>query len=131
MRRTTPLPDDAILAAADRVAIAGSLRRIRLEQGLSLREVADRAGVAHSLISHLEHGRRNVTLDTLSAIAGALGARVVVGLEPDTLQGERREQLLERLRDLLTDAAAEDVRDFAQWMSDFQGNQAPREVPAG
>lgn len=81
MRRS--LLDDGPTQPADRMVLGETLRHMRLSQGLSLRTVADRAGVAHSLVSHLEHGRRNVTLDTLAAIAAALGARIVVDLHRD------------------------------------------------
>src|SRR6516225_6539989 len=53
--------------------IAASLRRERARAGLSLTEVARRAGVAKSTLSQLESGTGNPSLETLWALAHALG----------------------------------------------------------
>src|SRR6516165_387773 len=54
--------------------IAASLRRERRRTGLSLTEVARRAGVAKSTLSQLESGTGNPSLETLWAICVALDA---------------------------------------------------------
>src|SRR6201981_4081815 len=60
--------------AAEVVAlIAASLRRERRRTGLSLTEVARRAGIAKSTLSQLESGTGNPSLETLWALATALG----------------------------------------------------------
>jgi len=53
--------------------IAASLRRERRRTGLSLTEVARRAGIAKSTLSQLESGTGNPSVETLWAIAVALG----------------------------------------------------------
>ncbi len=53
--------------------IAGSLRRERARAGLSLTEVAKRAGVAKSTLSQLESGTGNPSVETLWALCVALG----------------------------------------------------------
>lgn len=53
--------------------IAGSLRRERARTGLSLSEVAKRAGVAKSTLSQLESGTGNPSVETLWALCVALG----------------------------------------------------------
>jgi transcriptional regulator with XRE-family HTH domain len=59
--------------AADVVAlISMSLRRERARTGLSLTEVAKRAGLAKSTLSQLENGIGNPSLETLWALAQAL-----------------------------------------------------------
>jgi transcriptional regulator with XRE-family HTH domain len=59
--------------AADVVAlISMSLRRERARTGLSLTEVAKRAGLAKSTLSQLENGVGNPSLETLWALAQAL-----------------------------------------------------------
>ena len=61
--------------AADVVAlISMSLRRERARTGLSLTEVARRAGIAKSTLSQLENGAGNPSLETLWALAQALGS---------------------------------------------------------
>ncbi|MFX0573668.1 helix-turn-helix domain-containing protein [Nocardia nepalensis] len=52
--------------------IAAALRRERTRAGLSLSEVANRAGVAKSTLSHLESGTGNPSLETLWALCVAL-----------------------------------------------------------
>ena len=60
--------------AADVVAlISMSLRRERARSGVSLTDLAKRAGVAKSTRSQLENGVGNPSLETLWALAQALG----------------------------------------------------------
>ena len=53
--------------------IAQSLRRERTRAGLSLSEVAKRAGIAKSTLSQLETGSGNPSVETLWALGVALG----------------------------------------------------------
>src|ERR1700739_1516108 len=62
--------------------IAASLRRERRRTGLSLTEVARRAGVAKSTLSQLESGTGNPSLETLWAICVPLDAPFSRLLDP-------------------------------------------------
>ena len=62
--------------------IAASLRRERRRAGLSLTEVARRAGIAKSTLSQLESGTGNPSLETLWAICVALDAPFSRLLDP-------------------------------------------------
>jgi transcriptional regulator with XRE-family HTH domain len=62
MERTDPIP-----------LIARALRRERDRAGLSLTELARRAGLAKSTLSQLESGSGNPSVETLWALAVALG----------------------------------------------------------
>ncbi|MEU7061850.1 XRE family transcriptional regulator [Streptomyces sp. NPDC046197] len=65
--------------------IAASLRRERAHSGLSLTEVARRAGIAKSTLSQLESGAGNPSLETLWALCVALKvpfAQLVARPEP-------------------------------------------------
>jgi transcriptional regulator with XRE-family HTH domain len=62
--------------------IAASLRRERERAGLTLTEVAGRAGVAKSTLSQLESGAGNPNLETLWAICTVLGVQFSRLLEP-------------------------------------------------
>lgn len=69
----------------DKHALGRAIRARRLAQGLTLRELAEKAALSHSAVDNIEHGRQNVTLDTLQTVARALGLEVdveVVGAEP-------------------------------------------------
>jgi transcriptional regulator with XRE-family HTH domain len=66
--------------------IAASLRRERQRTGLSLTELARRAGVAKSTLSQLESGAGNPSVETLWALGVALGvpfSRLVDPPRPD------------------------------------------------
>ena len=66
-------------AAGRIVAPAGELgrvaRRIREGQGLTLAEVAARAGISAAMLSRLETGRASPSLETIVSLASALGVR--------------------------------------------------------
>lgn len=72
------MPNDgggSVLAGsgAPRDVIAASLTRERTRAGLSLAELARRAHVAKSTVSQLESGTGNPSVETLWALASALG----------------------------------------------------------
>lgn len=62
--------------------IASGLRRERARAGLSLSEVAKRAGVAKSTLSQLEAGTGNPSVETLWALCVALGIQVGDLIDP-------------------------------------------------
>ena len=85
------MPDSLRAAAGQRTGgqakaplelIAASLRRERHRSGLSLTEVARRAGIAKSTLSQLESGTGNPSLETLWAICVALDAPFSRLLDP-------------------------------------------------
>jgi transcriptional regulator with XRE-family HTH domain len=69
----SPIPASQASATAPLAAIAASLRRERERTGLSLTEVARRAGIAKSTLSQLESGAGNPSVETLWALGVALG----------------------------------------------------------
>jgi transcriptional regulator with XRE-family HTH domain len=64
--------------------IAAALRRERQRAGLSLSEVAKRAGIAKSTLSQLESGAGNPSVETLWALAVALNVPFSRLIEPAT-----------------------------------------------
>jgi transcriptional regulator with XRE-family HTH domain len=54
--------------------VAGNVRLLRARQGLSLGQLAARAGMSKGTLSKLESGAANPTLDTLATLAAALSA---------------------------------------------------------
>jgi transcriptional regulator with XRE-family HTH domain len=74
--------EPAAQAKAPLEVIAASLRRERHRSGLSLTEVARRAGIAKSTLSQLESGTGNPSLETLWAICVALDAPFSRLLDP-------------------------------------------------
>lgn len=53
--------------------LASNIHRIRMEAGLSQEELAFRSGLHRTYISSVERGQRNVSLENIFLIAGALG----------------------------------------------------------
>ena len=49
------------------------LRELRIEQGLTLQQVSDRAHIDISMLSRLESGKRRLALDHIPGLAAALG----------------------------------------------------------
>lgn len=64
--------------------IATSLRRERTRAGLSLSELAKRAGIAKSTLSQLESAGGNPSVETLWALGVALGVSFSALVEPPT-----------------------------------------------
>src|SRR6202048_2539077 len=62
--------------------IAAALRRERRRTGLSLTELARRAGIAKSTLSQLENGTGNPSLETLWALGTALGVPLSRLIDP-------------------------------------------------
>ena len=61
-----------------RERIGASIRRLRTEKGMSLRELAEKSGINHSNIVKIEGGRYNVSIDILSKICDALGSEIEI-----------------------------------------------------
>jgi transcriptional regulator with XRE-family HTH domain len=69
--------------------IAANLRALRAGRNMSVVALAERSGVARATLTKLEAGRGNPTIDTLYALADALGAALgdLIG-EPGTSRVE-------------------------------------------
>ena len=65
-------------------SLGRDLERIRLDAGASHGTVAALAGIDRSHYSHIEAGTANPTIETLAAIAVALGADVSIRIYPGT-----------------------------------------------
>jgi transcriptional regulator with XRE-family HTH domain len=65
-----------------RQILAENLRRIRLEKGLSQEKLGELSGLHRTYVGSVERAERNVSIDNVEALAGALEVSVV------TLLGE-------------------------------------------
>lgn len=59
-----------------REKIGREIRKAREDAGMTLRQLAEKTGIAYNHIGRIERGKYNVTLDTLSILAQALGREV-------------------------------------------------------
>lgn len=62
------------MSSSPAVRIAANLRALRERHGLSVAALAEASGVARATLTKLEAGRGNPTVDTLYALADALGS---------------------------------------------------------
>lgn len=65
------------------VDVGERLRAIRKVRRVTLRTVADRAGLSESFLSQVERGRANASVASLKRIAAALGVNVADLFEPN------------------------------------------------
>ena len=60
----------------ERKRIGNIIQVLRVQQGLTVEELGQKAGVGSSLLTRVELGKFNVRLDVLSSVAEALGYKV-------------------------------------------------------
>lgn len=60
----------------ERKRIGNTIQVLRVQQGLTVEELSEKAGVASTLLTRVELGKFNVRLDVLSSVAEALGYKV-------------------------------------------------------
>jgi uncharacterized protein len=110
---------------------AGSLlRRARLGAGISQAELAFRAGVAQSVISTYEAGRRQPALPTLARLIDAAGCDLVVDIQQQPpqlsrLSGPVGRHVRRKRRELVAAAAAHDVTNLRVFGSVARGEDGP------
>ena len=77
-------------------SVGARVREARARQGLTLREVAAKAGITTSALSQLERNQFNPTLSTLKAVATALhitiGSLFTASAVPDRVVVRRSER---------------------------------------
>lgn len=83
--------------------LAGNIKRLREQAGLSQKALAEQSGVPRPTIAHLESGQANPTLNVVLRVASALGVTVdglvdpgeapVVVLSPRTLPTARTSRI--------------------------------------
>ena len=97
------------------------LRTAREEAGLSQSELARRSGVAQSVVSAYEAGKRQPALPTLAKLIAATGHTMAITLErsdssvrglPDTPLGRRVRQHRQALLDAVAEAGGSNLRVF-------------------
>ena len=72
----------AVTIATPQEILAFNLKRLRTSAGISQEELAERAGLHRTYISSVERAKRNVSLENIFLIAGALGTTPAALLQP-------------------------------------------------
>lgn len=94
-----PAPTEGRPAQPGVPGVGARVTALRTGRGLSLSELARRAGVGKATLSGLEAGTRNPTLETLYAITSALGLPLTALVEPGPVRGAAAEMTLLRVFD--------------------------------
>jgi DNA-binding XRE family transcriptional regulator len=77
------LQDPEVRAAYEALEPAYQVACLRIERGLSQKELAERVGTQQPNIARLESGQYAPSLSLLRRVAKALDARLVVRIEPN------------------------------------------------
>lgn len=99
--------------------MGNNIRKFRRARGWSLNELADKVGTTNQQISHLELGKRRLTVDWLMRVADALGCRPTDLAAIDSQVNKREEQLLDLFRSL-TPRRQKQVIDLAASLADLK-----------
>jgi transcriptional regulator with XRE-family HTH domain len=108
--------------ALDKALVGAALRRLRKQRKLTLRDVAQVAGVTHSYVALLEKGKSNVTLDTLVSVTRAMGGRLMVAIRPDTdvLIVPEAAEIVERLSKVLPRVSPASRWALTAWIGELE-----------
>ncbi|MGA7670146.1 MAG: helix-turn-helix transcriptional regulator [Nitrolancea sp.] len=79
------------------------MRELRLRQGLTLAELAARCGLSHAMISRIEQGKRDVTLQNLMRLSAALEVEVTYFTSFHEESWRTEQELAQVLRDIEID----------------------------
>lgn len=71
-------------------AVAGQLKRERVLRKLSMNAVAERGGLSQQMVSYVERGKRNPTLDTLLRITAAMKVELADVIAAATKNARKR-----------------------------------------
>lgn len=112
---------------SDSVTLGTRLRKVREEKGITVTDLAEKAGVSPGLISQIEQDQTIPSLDTLENIARALGSSICYFLleqeNVTDLISSMSPDLIELLSDPRVQAVLRAVRDFTQGELRFVLNQ--------
>ncbi len=109
---------------ADGTGLGTRIRARRTALGLTLAQVAERAGLSNQYMSNLENGHRSPSLAALRSIAAALGQTVadLLGDGADTMNVDLlATALADAPQSLLTFPRSEHFRDAVDRLADEQG----------
>ena len=76
-----------------RELVAWNLRRLRVAKGVSVKQLAEEAGIHFTFLGRVERGTSNSSIDALEKLCGVLGVRLA-DLLRDPPKGETRPRAL-------------------------------------
>lgn len=72
------------------IVVAENIRRHRQSVGLSQEALADICGLHRTYVGAIERGERNITVNTLARVAGALGCSAIDLLSSSPQKGKEK-----------------------------------------
>ena len=81
IEKEDPIRRAGIEARAKELVLSMKFREARRKAKLSQHDLAKKSGVAQNIISKVESGKQNVTVETLTKISFALGKEITIGLK--------------------------------------------------
>ncbi|MCL6479740.1 MAG: helix-turn-helix domain-containing protein [Peptococcaceae bacterium] len=69
--------------------IGAKLRQLRKQRNYSLRTLARLAGLSHSFICDIEHGRCNPSIENLQVLSNSLGVKPEIFLSSEVANNDR------------------------------------------
>lgn len=97
-------------------SLGSRLRKVRMDRGVTVMQLAEKAGVTPGLISQIENGQTTPYLETLEAIAGALNTSpaylLMDGRDVEDLLSTLSPDMIEVLGDPNVQAVLRSLRDF-------------------
>jgi XRE family aerobic/anaerobic benzoate catabolism transcriptional regulator len=104
-------------------AVGARIRAMRLEAGLTVKELARQATLSPRFVNQLEAGAGNISIAGLARVAAALG-RATHELTPP---GDDDHSLAAEIWRLIGDSSTDDLHELRQWMETRKaGNSTPR-----
>jgi XRE family aerobic/anaerobic benzoate catabolism transcriptional regulator len=104
-------------------AVGAHIRAMRLEAGLTVKELARRATLSARFVNQLEAGAGNISIAGLARVAAALGRSTHELLPP----ADDDHSLAAEIWRLIGDAKDDDLHELRQWLETRKaGNSAPR-----
>jgi len=102
--------------------LGARVRGLRLEAGLTIRELAERAGLSHRFVIKLEAGQANISIAGLARAAAALGRSIHELIPPAREDDSLRAQMWR----LFSQSSDDDLRELQQWFAARNGEQLRR-----
>ena len=81
-RAPRQVPSDELPSNSLQAIFGRRLKTARLQRAMTLVEMADATGITNQSISKIEHGKTNLTLDTMARLAAVVGLDASEMLKP-------------------------------------------------
>lgn len=71
--KNTILTPEECKASDARISLMSQMIKIREEEGITQKEIEERTGIVHSVISRMETGKTSPQIDTIISVLSAMG----------------------------------------------------------